>query len=163
MSAKSLLCVLCLVDPELSTTSITAIPQRLATFIHLLPPSINFYWPLTIYIYSMLGGESQSGTQSYKTNEMCINNHRAWQKAEYKWSPLEDRGDSLSSCRDLEMTVKGMLASKLDLEDRKNVTEVGKALSGKGKLKVEGIFEMAEVVMVVVMVNSSVWFRSMAP
>ena len=61
------------------------------------------------------------------------------------------------------MTVKGMLASKLDLEDRKNVTGVGKALSGKGKLKVEGIFEMAEVVMVVVMVNSSVWFRSMAP
>lgn len=53
-----------------------------------------------------------------------------------------------------------MLVSKLDLEDRKNVMGVGKALSGKGKLKVEGILEITGVVMVV---NSSVWFRSMAP
>lgn len=42
------------------------------------------------------------------------------------------------------------------------MTGIGKALSGKGKLKVEGILETAEVVMVVVMVNSSIWFRSMA-
>lgn len=56
-----------------------------------------------------------------------------------------------------------MLVSKLDLEDRKNVMRVGKALSGKGKLKVEGILEITGVVMVVMVVNSSVWFRSMAP
>lgn len=52
-----------------------------------------------------------------------------------------------------------MLVSKLDLEDRKNVMGEGKALSGKGKLKVEGILEIAGVVLV----NSSIWFGSMAP
>ena len=45
------------------------------------------------------------------------------------------------------------------------MTGAGKALSGKGKLKVEGILESAGVVMVMVVmvVNSSIWFRSMAP
>lgn len=93
------ICVLSSVYPELSTSLNIAIPWRLTTFIHLLPPSINIYWPPTLYIDSALGGgearwhrASQDWvpaleTQSCKTNEMCISNHRTWQKANDKQSP----------------------------------------------------------------------------